>query len=486
MATLGNSKMMTRQAQWHSGMTELNHLGAALSTKPHLLSGQMDRLFSAQNIYSDNPLTSLLQTVKGGECEIGQMEWEWEMKGATTRPAIVIETIETSTTPGKGKATFKLKLDVPYFVPGDILTPGTSSKKFMCRVQDDNQRHGDGFLYNMVIMTDDFNEFLPVKYLKPGQQWAKMFSQYEEASEQAGSTIYGSNIAFRNKMSKYRKHYKVTDFASTEVLEAGIKGADGKTYKSWVRFAEVEFWQEWYRELERALWYSRSSDSIMGANGRPVKASPGIQEQLEDSHVHRYSHLTAKLIEEYLMDIFYSRTKPGQGRAIKAYTGEYGMLQFHRAIQDWTNKSGFIKNFEIFSDKVSNPYTGGTTALSTGYQFVKYHMANGASLELIHNPLYDDRSIHYEIDPLTGYPVESQRMTFLDFSGENATNNVKIMNRKDGYAFSYIEGLYGPYGPSKGGKSAHGGDYYTMVCSKVQAIHIGDVTKCGELLLSRG
>jgi hypothetical protein len=32
-----------------------------------------------------------------------------------------------------------------------------------------------------------------------------------------------------------------------------------------------------------------------------------------------------------------------------------------------------------------------TNALEAGYQFVKYNMANGASLELIHNPLYDDR-----------------------------------------------------------------------------------------------
>jgi hypothetical protein len=31
-----------------------------------------------------------------------------------------------------------------------------------------------------------------------------------------------------------------------------------------------------------------------------------------------------------------------------------------------------------------------TNALEAGYQFVKYNMANGASLELIH-PLYDDR-----------------------------------------------------------------------------------------------
>ena len=48
------------------------------------------------------------------------------------------------------------------------------------------------------------------------------------------------------------------------------------------------------------------------------------------------------------------------------------------------------------------------------------------------NPLYDDREINFEIDPITGFPVESQRMTFLDFSGEANKSNIKIMNKKDG------------------------------------------------------
>ena len=59
-------------------------------------------------------------------------------------------------------------------------------------------------------------------------------------------------------------------------------------------------------------------------------------------------------------------------------------------------------------------------------------MANGAELELIHNPLYDDREINFEIDPITGYPTESMRFTFLDFSDEgNAVpGNIKYMKRK--------------------------------------------------------
>jgi hypothetical protein len=333
-------------------------------------------------------------------------------------------------------------------------------------------------------MTDDPNLFLPVAYLQSGTQWGKLYSQYEEAAEQAGSTQFSLPISLRNKMSKARKTYKITDYASTEVLAVAIPDSKGKMHTSWMKYAEVEYWQQWYRELERLAWYTRSTETVMGANNRPVRSGPGIQEQLEDSHVHRYTHLTTTLIEEYLMDIFYSRVRPGKGRQIKAYTGEYGMIIFHRAIQDWISKGGFVKNVEKFTSNVSSDLH--VNAQQAGIQYVKYNMANGATLELIHNPLYDDKEINFEIDPVTGYPKESMRFTFIDFAGDTGESNIAIMNKKDGFAFGYVEGLYGPTGPSKGGSNAHAGSYYEMVVEKSCGLHIRDVTRCGELILSRG
>ncbi len=484
MATIG-SRLITKEMQWHANMTEQSHLGAALIAKPEKLMETMDTLFSAWNYYSNNPLSSLLKGIKYGEETIGSTEWEWDLKGANTKPLVVMENVEpeSNTQPGKYRRTFKIKLDQNWYVPGDEIHPGTSGKKYICRVQDEVRKQGNGWVYTVRLMDDDPEAFLPVKYLQTGQQWGKFFSQYEEATEQSGSTQYSLPISLRNKMSKYRKKYKVTDYASTEVLRVAIPGTDGNLYKSWIRYAEMEYWREWYQELERGRWYSKSTDTVIGANGRPVRSGPGIQEQLQDSHVHYYNHLTVKLIEEYLMDIFYGRIKPGKGRRIVGFTGEYGMIQFNRAVTDWMNKSGFIKNVEVFTNKISSEYH--TNALEGGFQFVRYNMANGASLELVHNPLYDDRDIHFEIDPVTGFPVESQRITFLDFSGENGKSNIKIMNKKDGFAFGYVEGLYGPYGPAKAGKMAHSGDYYEMHCRKDEGLHITDITKCGELILAR-
>ena len=478
MARLKN-RLITKQMPWHANMTEANHLGAALLTKPTVFETKMTQLFTAER-YSDNPLTTMLSGV--AEKTINTTRWEWQMKGANEKPLVLIENVEPSgnTTPGKYKQNFKIKLDEDWFIPGDILIPGAANKKWQVRVQTQPIKHGNGFIYEVRGMSDDPAWFLPLKYLAVGTQWSKLYSQYEEAAEQSGSTQYSLPIAMENRMSRFRKKYRVTGDAANEVLAVKIPDRTGKLHDSWVRYAEVEYWEQWYRELERGGWYSRSTNTVLGANGRPIFSGPGVQEQLEDSHQHFYSHLSARLIEEYLMDIFYSRVKPGKQRRIKGFSGEYGMIQFHRAIQDWAERrKGFINVVDhVTMGKTTSAYHG--NALEAGFQYVKYRMANGAELELIHNPLYDDRVLNGEIDPITGYPMESQRITFLDFSAESK-GNIMLVNRANSFKLAYIHGLHSPYGPVNNKAAAHSGDYYEMHVQKQCGIHIEDVSRCGEI-----
>lgn len=483
MATLG-SRLKTKQMPWHANMTELNHLGAALIAKPHVFEGKMNQLFSAENYYSDNPLSSIAWK-SGSEKVLTTMEWEWQLKGASTRPLVVIENVEAGATPGRGRTTFKIKLDENWFVAGDTISPGSAGQKNQCRIMEEPVRNGKGWVYTVRLKSDNFASFLPPTYLTPGTQWTKLWSEYEEGANQDGSTQYAMPLSLRDSMGKFRKKYEVTDYASEEVLAVKMPDSKGGYHDSWVKYAEVEYWQQWYRELERAFWYNRKTKSVEGSTGRSVDNFSGIQEKLEDSHLHYYTELTAKLIEEFLLDIFYSRVKPGSGRKIKVFTGEYGMVLFNRAMQDIMDKRGWVianQNFNPVQQAKSEYHSN---AYSVGYQFVQYKMHNGAELELVHNPLYDDRSINLEIDPITGFPVESMRFTFLDFSGGNGESNVSLVSKKDGYKFGYVGGLVNPYGPNQGALMSHAGEYYSMHVSKICGVHIEDITKCGELILKR-
>lgn len=477
------SKLVTQRLPWHANFTESNHLGANLLHKPEVLDGVMNQVFTAQ-MYSDNPLFSALSKVKGGIDRIGSTEWEWKLRGASTRPLVVIENVEpaSNVTLGKYGQTFKLKLDENWFKAGDVLTPGNNA--YQVRIATNPYSHGKGWIYEVRLMTDNQSTFLPLRYVKTNQQWSKLYSLYEEGGEQSGSTQYSMPFMLKSRMSRLRKEYSVTGDATTDVLAMKIPDSKGNMHPTWIKYAEAEYWQQWYREKERLLWYGKSSDTVLGENGRPIFSGPGIQELMSDGHTHTYSVMTAKLIEEFLMDVFYNRVAPGSQRHIKGWTGEYGMIQFHRAVSDWMEKRGFIQVVDnTFIQKGSSNYH--ENSLSAGYQYTKYRMANGSTLELIHNPLYDDRQINFEIDPITGYPIESQRITFLDFSNGSGGQNVKIKAKKGGMSLGYVSGLVTPYGPANGKMMAHQGDYYTMAVKDQFGVHIEDVTKCGELILGR-
>lgn len=475
------SKLIIRKLPWHANMTEKNHLGAALITKPEVFESKATQLFTAYQ-YSDNPLTSMLSKM-GASRTSGTSEWEWQLRGASTRPLVVVENLESSNSyPGKMNMPFRMKLDEDWFLAGDVLQPGNPSVQV--RIQEVIGRQGNGCVYVVRLMNDDKNAYLNPKYLKPGTKWAKAFSQYGEASEESGSTQYSLPINLKNRSSRFRKKYKVTGDAANEVLAVKIPDSNGVYHDSWIKYAEVEYWQQWYRELERGAWYSKATNTVLDNNGRPIYSGPGVQEQLKDSHIHYYSVLSVKLIEEYLMDIFYSRVKPGAGRKIKAFTGEYGMFMFHKAIQNWQEQSGFVKNIEPFVKPASSEYTG--VGLSAGYQYVKYSFANGGELELVHNPLYDDQQINFELDEITGKPIESMRFTFLDFTnGGVAGSNIQWVDINNGFALGYVAGMQTPYGPTNNKLMSHAGSYYEMHVEKQCGIHVDDITRCGELILKR-
>jgi hypothetical protein len=169
-------------------------------------------------------------------------------------------------------------------------------------------------------------------------------------------------------------------------------------------------------------------------------------------------------------------------------TGEYGMLNFSRAIKAEIQSSGWIPNF---ADMTLKKQAGPNSNVNFGYgfQYVEYYLPNGGSVTMVHNPLFDDKDIYTEIDPITGYPVKSQEMVFLDIVGDGNENNVLLLEQKNSFEFAYICGLHSPYNlptqKSTTHQAAHAGEYYEMHMSKLQGVAIRDVTRCGVYQVSQ-
>ncbi len=464
------SKLVTLTRPWHANFTEANHLGAAFMAEPHKFDSVLTRVFTASRI-ADNPLTAMTKGM-GKTSEIESFDWEWELMGASSRPLVATEQKDTTTKPGIAGIEIKLKLDEDWFKPGDVITP---DKDYLLRVQRDPISDGNGYIYFCRLMADDQAAFLPTEYTKAGVQWSKMFSVYEEGGDQSGSTTYAMPMKLQSHLSTLRKEYSITGDAANQALVTALMDANGKVYKDykWLKYAEAEYWIQWYKEKERSLWYNKSTNTVAGANGRAARTGPGVQELLADSHVHHYTQLTENLIREFLLDIFFGRVDMSN-RNIVAFTGEYGMLAFHQAMMNasapfLTTDSKFIQ--------------GSGNSMEFGGQFVKYNGPNGISLTLRHNPVYDDREINFKYHSSMQVPMESMRFTFLDFGGSGGMNNIKYVHKKNGYKLGYVSGLQTPYGPNKGGLMSNAKDSYTMIVHDQCGVQIDDVTRCGELIL---
>ena len=469
------SKLAVLTRPMHANFTEVNHLRAAFMAEPHKFDKVLTRVFTASRM-ADNPLLAMTKGM-GRTSEIESFDWEWELMGSSTRPLVA-----TAAASGSGitLSEITLTLDEDWFKPGDVISPAAGTARQLVRIQSGPVAAagpGVGFEYVCRLMGDNQLAALSAAAQLAGVQWSKMFSVYEEGGDQSGSTTYAMPMKLRSNLSTYRKEYSVTGDAANQSLVVALMDANGKVYKDykWLKYAEAEYWIQWHKEKERGLWYGQAQSSVAGANGRIARTGPGVQELLEDSHVHFYNTLTEKLIREYLLDIFFGRVDMSN-RNIVAYTGEYGMLAFHQAMMNAS--APFLT--------VDSKFIGGSGSnLEFGGQFVKYNGPNGITLTLRHNPVYDDREINHIYHSELQVPVESMRFTFLDFGGKGGESNIKYVHKKSGYKLGYVSGLQTPYGAAKGGLMSNAKDSYTMIVHDQCGVQIDDVTRCGELILAQ-
>ena len=83
---------------------------------------------------------------------------------------------------------------------------------------------------------------------------------------------------------------------------------------------------------------------------------------------------------------------------ITCETGEIGLLLFHRLVEDWMSKTGIKKEFKISTN----------VGVEEG-QYIKYSLANGKDILLLHDPELDLRE-GQEIDDETGFPVKASTL----------------------------------------------------------------------------
>jgi hypothetical protein len=114
-------------------------------------------------------------------------------------------------------------------------------------------------------------------------------------------------------------------------------------------------------------------------------------------------------------------------------------------------------------------------------------MTNGIELTLVHQPLYDNVVDNRKLHPVSGKPISSYRMTFLDTSSHDGEPNIVKVVRKDREMVMWYTG--GSVSPSEGHAKSRGTlrsnakDGYSVHFLSEVGIMLKNPTSCGELIL---
>ena len=309
--------------------------------------------------------------------------------------------------------------------PGAILA--FDDINFQVRVNGVPYEDGGAWVYECYVTDGAGTSYIPGEYLVAGRQVDRIGSAYEEYSDEADIINYQTPFKMRNNLMTLRLSYDITGDAYSTVLAIAL--TDPETGKKSYLWADYQYWKalrEWKKREEKMLLFAHSNRNAdgtynnKGTNGRPVAVSAGLFEQVSPANVRYYTTLTAELLEDFLFDLCYNILGTNERKFI-ALTGEMGIREFDRILKEK------VAGFQMID---THFITGSGQELTLGGQFTTYKMTNGIELTVKRCGLFDNMETFRKLHPLTGKPLMSYTLLFVDLGQRDGQANIVKVCRK--------------------------------------------------------
>lgn len=462
--------------EW-SGLTTDNHLSAIFANEPQLVSDVVSRVFGGMKYVG---LDFLLSRVGVKELPTDN-DYEWFLKG-DDRKAINIVSYSASNMnkPGIGLSEFTIELAEKYFAYTDIII--FDDREYQVRIMGEPESNGVNWNYRVMLTGSNTATFVPPALLAAGKRVSKLYSSQESTlGRDYGQTSFTSPFKMRNIFSTLAKEYVVPgNMHDRPMVFSMLDPKSNKTTKVWTRYQEFEAMCQWVREKENNLLFSKFNKDatgmfrMKGGSGFPIMEGAGLREQISPSYKFYYTTFTVDYLLEILMNLSFN-ILPEDQRDFVLLTGERGMVQFHKAIEN---------KVALFQPLDSKRLYGSGQNLGFGGQYVEFKGPQGIKVTLMRIPQYDDIVDNRQIHP-DGGPTESYRYTILNFGTSGGENNiVKVYpkGRKDN--MWYNAGSTSPFGPhtSINQMGSSKVDGYEVMMRTTQGIMIKNPMSCAELI----
>lgn len=405
------------------GMTDENSLASALLTQPDLLSPVITHLSGRED--KRFPLSFLTEGMNRVKT-INDIEYDYPVIGRLNRAVAVGRTDFTSTDkPGIGRTTFTVAFAERWFVK-DYLIESPSSF-YQCQVVDDPEMDGSYWIYKLKLFGARETDFVAPSELEAGKMWAQLFAPVTASGSRGNESTWVAPSRMRNQITHIRKSYRYEGNMNNKTVNVELPLPSGST-RLWMDFEEFQHMLRWKEENEYSYWYSRYNKfegaiQDYGANGKVIPVGSGVLEQIPNYTT--YANLTASKLKEFVRDALYGASD-AQDMNIVLFTGLGGLEQFDSAMKSELSNQTYIK----LSD---NKFVSGSGRnLQLGGFFTSYQHIDGHVITVRHLPLLDhgSRALKSDRHPVTGLPLESYRMIFLDMSTYDGEPNVQMITQK--------------------------------------------------------
>lgn len=399
---------------------------------------------------------------------VGDITVKWAIQGRHNRPSTSTGNL---TGTGAAGAVFTNEFEENFFNPNDVVR---FKGGIQALVLSEPIPTAGGYTFRMKLMTNDAAQVIGATQTAPGLTANTVASAFPEGSERG----YENSVFpdwYTNYLGITRKAKTVTGSALTDITWIESNGQ-----KLWYFTAQESTQKEYMYQKELDSWYSTSTMDANGVcqlfddGGKPIVKGDGLLKQIDSANIDTYNGtLTEKRLTDFLAQLSLNTGRKGNHWMV--FTGTAGRVAFHEAMKELVYPDGNL----VYDAAVGKD-------MEIGVNFTSYN-ALGHRMTLVDCPLFDDPQLHgNDIDAATGYPKESFRMVFMDWSYENGEGNVERAIKgaggiKRSMIMKYIPGMVNPFDQSSM-TSANARDGFTVEWLDESCIIVRNPLSCGQLV----
>lgn len=387
-------------------------------------------------------------------------EYSWDLIGPSERNYALVEArkedgtvidLSTSGNIGANQCPFYLVFEEDWTWRGATIV-GNLNELYQMVVIDEPRFEGSRTIYRVYLSGSNVDG-IPSERLLPGEKFSFEANYIsDDFSREVGDLSFASHAKMKNWFSTIRTKYKVGGKMCADKLAIGIPilQEDNRTVKvveHWMLYVDFEFERQFRNQKNRALAYGVSNRNANGewmdydVNGRAIKKSAGLYQQLELGNTMYVNKFSLKVLEQALRDLFQGTTDYND-RHVVITTGDAGAMDFHKAVmsetQGWTPFQGFDNTGVVY--KTNSPYH--TNSLGAGFQYTQFKSPMGIIVDILVDQSYND-PVRNKITMPDGSLAYSHRMDIMDLGPKENRNIFKVTSKANPEVRGYQAGPFG-------------------------------------------